>query len=140
MDMGNVKVTSNAGAILDAQQRATERALEIIGGKAETYAKLGCPVDTGLLRNSITHGLNGGKTSIKSYTDNSGGKAGEYNGNINTGGREKGTAVVVGTNVEYAPFVELGTRKVDPRPFLRPAIEEHIDEYKQVIEEELRRA
>lgn len=28
----------------------------------------------------------------------------------------------VGTNVEYAPHVEFGTRKMRARPFLRPAL------------------
>lgn len=30
---------------------------------------------------------------------------------------------VVGTNVEYAPYVELGTRYQDPQPFLVPALD-----------------
>lgn len=29
----------------------------------------------------------------------------------------------VGTNVEYAIFLEWGTRKMAPRPFMRPAVE-----------------
>lgn len=29
----------------------------------------------------------------------------------------------VGTNVEYAPMVEFGTRDTAPQPFLRPALE-----------------
>jgi HK97 gp10 family phage protein len=36
----------------------------------------------------------------------------------------------VGTNVEYAPFVELGTSKMAARPFLRPALLEN----KQALE------
>ncbi len=31
--------------------------------------------------------------------------------------------VIVGTNVEYAADLELGTPKIKPRPFLRPALE-----------------
>lgn len=31
--------------------------------------------------------------------------------------------VDVGTNVEYAPYVELGTRRMAARPYLRPALE-----------------
>lgn len=31
--------------------------------------------------------------------------------------------VDVGTNVHYAPYVELGTRRARARPFLRPALE-----------------
>lgn len=47
---------------------------------------------------------------------------------------EKGS-VYVGTNVEYAPYVELGTSKRKAKPYLRPAIEDHLDEYKGIIEE-----
>ena len=46
----------------------------------ENDAKLKCPVDTGQLRQSITH-------------------------------RIEGTTGIVGTNVEYAPYVEYGTGK-----------------------------
>lgn len=36
----------------------------------------------------------------------------------------EGQAVVgkVGTNVEYAPFLEFGTRRMEARPFLRPTL------------------
>jgi hypothetical protein len=32
--------------------------------------------------------------------------------------------VIVGTNVNYAIYVAFGTKKMDPRPFFRPAISE----------------
>jgi len=35
----------------------------------------------------------------------------------------------VGTNVEYARYLELGTKKMAPRPYLRRAIEERINRY-----------
>lgn len=59
----------------------------------ESEAKKLCPVDTGRLRASIT-------------TEKIG-KA----------------AYAVGTNVEYAPYVEFGTRKMRAQPYLRPALE-----------------
>ena len=95
--------------VQDAVQQATDRALEICGGKAETYAKRLCPVDTGNLRNSITH---------QQYDDHT---------------------EIIGTNVEYAPFVCLGTVKMAPRPFLRPAAENHVSEYNAVFESELKK-
>ena len=71
-------------------RQAVNRALEIIGGMAETYAKGLTPVDTGALRNSITHKVEMGEEQSK---------------------------VIVGTNVEYAPYVELGTGKLyEPPP------------------------
>lgn len=35
-----------------------------------------------------------------------------------------GYEVSVGTDLEYAPYVEYGTRYMSPRPYLRPAIDE----------------
>lgn len=44
----------------------------------------------------------------------------------------------IGTNVEYAPYVELGTYRMAARPFLRNAITNYQDEYKKIIEEGLK--
>lgn len=101
----SVTITSNLGVVLDASDEAIERAAMIIGGMAESYAKDACPVDTGRLRNSIAHAT-----------------------------EDKGRTVVIGSNVYYAPFVELGTTKMQARSFLRPAIEAHKDEYKTVLQ------
>ena len=99
----SVTFVSHAKEVLSAEQAARNKALEIIGGKAESYAKKLCPVDTGRLRNSITH---------QQYDDNT---------------------EVIGTNVEYAPYVELGTHKQKAQPYLRPAAENHSAEYKEII-------
>jgi len=53
--MSNFKLTSHKAEVLSALKDKKARALEIIGGKAESYAKKLCPVKTGRLRNSITH-------------------------------------------------------------------------------------
>lgn len=63
--------------------------------KVDRAAKQLCPVDTGRLRSSITWQL---------ATD------------------AKGLHAVVGTDVLYAPFVELGTRSTSAQPYLRPAL------------------
>lgn len=44
----------------------------------------------------------------------------------------------VGTNVEYAPYVELGTSRAKAQPFLKPAATEHTDVYKRIVEDELK--
>lgn len=100
----SVTFISHAKDVLSAEQAARARALEIIGGKAESHAKKLCPVDTGRLRNSITHAQ---------YSEDT---------------------EVVGSNVDYAPYVELGTHKQKAQPFLRPAAENHRAEYKAIIQ------
>lgn len=45
-----------------------------------------------------------------------------------------GRSAVVGTDVEYAPYVEYGSRGMHARPFLRNAVENHVDYYQKVLE------
>ena len=45
----------NIDLIKRASEQAVKVALEAVGLQAENYAKRLCPVDTGNLRNSITH-------------------------------------------------------------------------------------
>lgn len=47
------------------------------------------------------------------------------------------SAAYVGSNVEYAAFEEEGTSKRPPHPYLRPAAEDHMDEWRQILEDEL---
>lgn len=98
----------NTDEVLKGISDAVERALTRIGLAAEGYAKKECPVDTGNLRNSITHEV------VQS---------------------EK--AVYIGTNVEYAAYVELGTVRTKAKPYLKPAATEHSTVYKRIIEEEM---
>lgn len=50
-----VEFTDNSSEILAELKAASIRALERCGSEAEGYAKDLCPVDTGGLRNSISH-------------------------------------------------------------------------------------
>lgn len=107
--MADVTFTSNRAELLATVNEAKKRALEIMGGKAESYAKQLAPVDTGRLRNSITH------AQLDENTE------------------------VIGSNVEYAPYQELGTSRMAAHPFLRPAAENHAEEYKEIWLNELRK-
>jgi len=49
-------------------------------------------------------------------------------------------AAYVGTNVEYAPAVELGTSRQKAQPYLRPAATEHQTTYQKIIQNELKNA
>lgn len=140
-------IENNKAKVLDELEEAIERALEAVGLQAENYAKVHLEghIDTGLLRNSITHALAGHPPAIASYhADKSkGGKSaiGYYGGNAPGGAGEH--AVYVGTNVEYAPYVEFGHRTpsgahVAGVRFLQQAVESHTEEYKQLIEKALK--
>ena len=79
----NIQFTDNSKEVLEAMQQAAVRALEKCGLTAERYAKKLCPVDTGNLRNSITHTVD-----------------------------EEEPAAYIGSNAEYSAYVELGTGKI----------------------------
>ena len=51
----DVKIEDNTKEVLSEMDRKIVLILSAMGETAEKYAKLGCPVDTGRLRNSITH-------------------------------------------------------------------------------------
>ena len=140
--MTSIKVkVNNADEVLKELEERIPKALEAIGMQCENYAKMNCPVDTGLLQNLITHALSGQPVQMIYSGDQQGKsgnnpKTGAYSGNAPDDPEDK-RAVYVGTNVEYAPYVEYGTQKTDARPFLQPAVEDHADEYKQLAQKAL---
>ena len=46
-----------------------------------------------------------------------------------------GNSVTIGTNVEYAWWVETGTKKMPARPYLKPAVTEHTGTIKGIFTE-----
>lgn len=128
-----IDLTDNSGLTQEAAVAACLLALEKCGLAAEGYAKLLCHVDTGNLRNSITHQI----------------QASEL-------------ACYIGTNSEYGAYVELGTGKYYPggrqtpwvyqdaqgnwhlthgqraQPYLKPAVADYVAQYKGIIESEMR--
>lgn len=105
----NVQFTDNSKEVSDNIKAALLRGLETCGLVAEGYAKKLAPVDTGNLRNSITHEVEDGEP-----------------------------AAYIGTNVEYAPYQELGTIHMAAQPFLKPSVADHTNEYRKIIENELK--
>lgn len=100
----------NTELVKRATQQAIMTGLEAVGLRAEGYAKMKCPVDTGNLRNSITHAVDAPSKSA-----------------------------IIGTNVEYAAYVEKGTSRQKAQPYLEPAATNHTPEYKRIFEEQLER-
>ena len=49
-------------------------------------------------------------------------------------------AAYIGTNVEYAPYVELGARGRQGKHMLQRAASEHTDEYRRLMEDALKNA
>lgn len=125
-----IKFNDNSDAIKKALEDAIPRALVSVGEQVHGYAVDACTVDTGLLRNSLTYALAGEKAHITEYSDKKGIQYGYYTG---TAPNSEIPTVFIGTNVEYAPYVELGTLRMDAQPFLKPSVTEHKDQYKQMI-------
>ena len=67
--MADIKFTSNVNDILSALEKGIKNGLEAIGLTAETYAKKETPVDTGRLRNSISHTVDGEAAYIGSNVE-----------------------------------------------------------------------
>ena len=122
--------------------QAIRRGLRTIGMRAETHAKENCPVDTGYASNSITYALAGESAAISSYKADRGknGKpprTGKYSGTM---GNTEDNYVVIGSNVEYFPFIEEGARGRKARHTLRKAATDHKDEYKQLLTDSIKNA
>lgn len=129
----NAHFEGHADEILSAMHEAAITALEAIGIQAEGYAKKDAKVDTGRLRNSISHKVDA-----------------------------RAQEVYIGTNVEHGVYQELGTGQYYPGgrktpwayqdekgnwhwtrgnkavPFLRPAVQDHRQTYKNIIEDTLK--
>lgn len=133
----SVEFVDNSEEVLDAMKGAILRGLERCGMQAEGYAKDLCAVDTGLLRNSTTHALSGEAPAITTYRSDDGSTSGSYSGVAPDDGE---LSVYIGTNVDYGPNVELGTTKQKAQPFLKPAVANHAQTYKNIMEDELKNA
>lgn len=132
-----VEIKSNKKEYSDALDAVAEKVLTMWGMQAESAAKKLAPVDTGLLRNSVTWALAGGGANTPSYRADDGSASGSYSGQAQAdqGGPRH---VYIGSNVEYAPYQELGKSKMKAQPFLGPAIEQNRDYFQNILETELK--
>lgn len=65
----HIEITDNSGLAKEELQAVRLRILEKWGLTGEGYAKKNCPVDTGNLRNSITHRVDEGGGAVYIGTD-----------------------------------------------------------------------
>lgn len=144
-DRVQIDLKDHSKEVLEALAEKIPVALEACGLQAEGYAIDLCPADTGLLRNSITHAVSGQAPAKSSYSNDGTSRrtgkpvqqiTGGYSGTV---GGSSEDAVYIGSNVEYSKYIEYGTSKTSPQPFLKPAVADHVDEYKRIIETYLKR-
>ena len=133
--VASVDLIDNSAEVLQAMKEQVLLGLEAVGQEAEGYAKDETPVDTGRLRNSITHKV-----------------------------VEDENAVYVGTNVHYGIYLEYGTgiyadngqgrktpwsyednkgkwhttRGMKPRHFLKKAVSDHANHFKEIMKAALK--
>lgn len=132
-----VDVIDNTAEALREIERAKARGLEKCGLVAERYAKKNIKANKSIVTSNLINSITHKRVGDEEY---------------------------VGTNVEYAPYVELGTgiyatggsgaKKIpwvyqdskgkwhrtsgqQPKPYLKPAARDHTDEYKQIMKEAL---
>lgn len=87
-------IKDNTKAVLAEAKRLAKAKLTLAALKVERTAKENCPVKTGTARRSITHEI-----------------------------ASDGKSAKVGSNVEYFPHIERGTRFMSARAPLRRALE-----------------
>ena len=98
------KIKDNTQGVLNEVDRLVSNNLIAAALLVERTAKQKVPVLTGALKRSITHEPEVPKREVR-----------------------------VGSNLVYAPFVELGTSKMGAQPYLRPALEANIKEIRRIF-------
>lgn len=104
--MSNFEFISHRTEVDAKTDRVIEAILTKWGQVAQGFATTNSPVDTGRLKNSITYEINVGDSET-----------------------------VIGTNVEYAPYVEFDDSKRHPvgkAHFMRDCVAQHVGLYEQI--------
>jgi len=113
----------------DKWEKAMDRALPTIGLFVQGEAMVRVPVKTGRLRGSITYATSRTQNRTRNPALPTDAVKRPYD-------REE---VWVGTNVEYAPYVEYGTKRMKKQPYLRPAMDENGDRILELYQREVHR-
>lgn len=85
---------------------AVERAVRKTAVDISSTAKATAPVDTGNLKNSIGHTVTSGADEVSAE---------------------------IGPTASYGVFVEFGTSRMAPQPYLGPAFDRHVPAFVQAI-------
>ena len=96
-----------------AGKRVTGKTMYEVGLVVEGQAKALAPVDTGRLRGSITTAAYHERTTAQTPA--------LWSDSIDP--PDNDNEVLVGTALEYGPYIEFGTVRSSAQPFLRPALD-----------------
>jgi len=117
--LGLTELEDNLSNLEEKLGKALAEALDKISEKIRDDAKGFAPVDTGALRKSI-------RTE----------KKGKLQVSIIAGG---GGVInpKTGREVDYAGYVEFGTSRMSPQPYMQPALEKNRDEILRIVKEKV---
>lgn len=148
--MSDIRITDNSPEFLKELSNKVDTILEAVGIHLEGEAKEELEnsprrIDTGLLRNSITHALSGEAPAISSYSGDKPSRYGKsqeiphgsYSGTVPTD-PDNAKAVYIGSNVEYAGYVHEGTSRMSPNRYLKNACTRNAEQIKKYIEKGLK--
>ena len=99
-----LKLSADLGKASYEVTRKAQRVVAKTAHDIEADAKSLAPVDTGMLRNSIGTTISNG-----------------------------GLSAEIGPTVHYAPYLEFGTRRMRPQPFMGPAADQHFPEFTEAV-------
>lgn len=112
-NLTQISIVDNSKAVLNAEKKAVEAGLIKIGEAAVKNTRRIIEekniIDTGDLLRSIDYQVN-----------------------------ESDQSVSFGTPQDYGPYLELGTSRIPARPFVKPAALDNVNEYKKILEDELK--
>lgn len=130
-DLFDIDFTDNSDMTIEEFNDRIRIAMREVGREAEGIAKQlisdADAVDTGRLRNSITFATSDHCGSY-TYKDNNNNTFSDASNKPDKG------AVYIGTNVEYAPYIEFGHHSYAGVHYLRNAAANYPERYKKIVE------